>query len=98
MNFADAFNIPCDLKHDHSEEAFKLLNDGIEKLDILLADNHKHCIDHVLKYSELNIKFFFLANLLPTNQPLKEAFHLYMDNMINLFKKAEYGLLNKETQ
>lgn len=87
ITFRDAFNIPNDLIHDHGEEAFKKLTDGINRLDLLLNDNHTSCIDHVVKYSELNIKFFFVTNLLPDKTILKDAFDLYMKNMIELFFK-----------
>jgi hypothetical protein len=87
MKFSDSFNIPNDIQHDHSPEAFKLLNEGIDKLKVLLDGNHDGCVQHVLKYSELNIRFFFAANLLPDKTILKDAFDIYIKNMVQLFAR-----------
>jgi hypothetical protein len=85
-NMLEIFNIPTDLKHDHSEEALALIMKGIEKINILLADQHEACINHVVKYAELNIRFLFLANLIPDKRPFTEALDLFMGNLQSLFK------------
>lgn len=102
IKFSEAFNIHKDLKHDHSSEEFKRLQDCIAKLDVLLGgmnshfvDHDSHFVDHVLKYSELNIKFFFMADFLPDKTMLRDAMNLYIENMVNLFMIKE-SMINEK--
>lgn len=85
IQFYQAFNIPENLKHDHSEESINQMREGISKLNILLEGQHEKCIEHVIIYAELNIKFLFAANLLKDKNILKNALDLFIENIIKLF-------------
>lgn len=79
------FNIPLDVKHSHSPEEMENMQRGLTTLTLLLGDTHKECIDHVVLYAELNIRFFFLAHLVDKNL-LAFALNKFIENMSTLFK------------
>jgi hypothetical protein len=80
------FNIPLDVKHDHSAEAMEKMRQGVAQLTEMMGGEHERCIEHVILYAELNIRFFFLAHLVDKNL-LLHAFKLFMNNMMQLFVK-----------
>lgn len=88
--FIAHFNIPDELKHDHSEESINKMREGIKILNELLGDfAHNKCMDHVITYAELNIRFLFAANLLSDRTILKEALDMFIENIVKLFLKEK---------
>lgn len=85
--FYKAFNIPENLKHDHSDEALEDMRRGIKALNALLGGEHERCIEHVIVYAELNIRFLFAANLLSDKDILKNALDMFIENIVKLFLK-----------
>lgn len=82
------FNIPVSIKHDHSEESMQLMQEGIARVNHLLQGLHEGCVEHVIKYAELNIRAFFLFHL-ADKETLKEAVMLFIHNLHVLFLKNE---------
>jgi len=90
-NFAHltSFNIPIELKHDHTPEAVEKLQQGIDVIDkILYMGAHELCVKHVVKYAELNIKFLFLSHLTSTHA-CATALELFLTNIRELFSPKE---------
>jgi hypothetical protein len=88
--FIKSFNIPDELKHDHSDESINKMREGINLLNLLLGDSaHNKCMDHVVTYAELNIRFLFAANLLSDRSILKEALDMFIENIVKLFLKEK---------
>lgn len=80
------FNIPLDVKHDHSAEAMEKMRQGVAQLTEMMGGEHERCVEHVILYAELNIRFFFLAHIVD-KALLKHAFELFMNNMVMMFVK-----------
>lgn len=89
--FCETFNIPTELKHDHTPEAMRKLDCGIKLTDILLEGGHPECVNHMVKYAELNIKLFFMLHLLDRNM-LVQVFDLYLKNMFSIFMRGVEGV------
>lgn len=86
INKLKLFNIPLDVKHDHSPEEMIKMRQGIGMIASLLGGEHQACVDHVLLYAELNIRFFFLAHMVD-KALLKVAVDKFIENINNLFNK-----------
>lgn len=88
--FIKSFNIPEELKHDHSDESINKMREGINLLNLFLSDSaHNKCIEHIVTYAELNIRFLFFANLLSDRKILKEALDMFIENIVKLFLKEK---------
>lgn len=89
------FNIPPDIKHDHTPEGLIELNEGIKKVNLFLGGIHEDCVKHLLIYTELNIRALFLFHL-ADKDALRETLRLYIKNLNNLFIKHENSVIGTD--
>jgi hypothetical protein len=91
----EVFNIPVNIKHDHTPEALVALNEGIEKVNYFLSGLHEDCVKHLVTYAELNIRAFFLFHL-TDKDALKAALNLFIKNLNFLFIKYENPVIGTD--
>lgn len=87
--FLDIFNVPKKLREHHSDEALAYIEEGIKKVDkLLVLAGHQHCVEYVLKYCELNIKYLFMASIV-NKETMKMCLDIFIPNILNLFLKTD---------
>lgn len=90
-----ALNIPFDVKHDHSPEGSASMDYGINTINMFLNGLHDDCVNHMVKYAELNIRAFFLFHL-ADKETLEEAIKLFFENINKLFLKHTNPVLGTD--
>jgi hypothetical protein len=85
----EIFSIPINFKHDHSEETFARMKKGLELLNTFLIGGHDTCVDHMVLYAEMNIKFLFIQSL-NNRKDLTESLKIFVANLTEIFlREAE---------
>lgn len=79
------FNIPLDLKHDHSDENLERMESGLRSLNLFLVGGHEKCVKQMVLYAEMNIKFLFIQALVDKGANIDKALQLFVANLMEIF-------------
>ncbi len=82
------FKIPLELKHDHSEENLTNMRFGLRTLDNFLAGGHEKCVEQMIVYAEMNIKFLFIQALIDRKN-VNEALKIFVANLMEIFLRGD---------
>jgi hypothetical protein len=90
----EIFNIPTDLKHDHSDETLQRMIAGLVKLDLFLTGGHEKCVNQLVVYCEMNIKFLFLQSLVNKDneryEKVDQALQIFVANLMEIFLRKKH--------
>lgn len=79
------FNIPVNLKHDHSAENLERMESGLRSLNLFLEGGHNACVRQMVLYAEMNIKFMFIQALINTGKDVDEVLQIFVANLMEIF-------------